>query len=295
MRVNPNITPDLLAALAQTQQQENTALLQLSSGRRVSQPSDDPSAAAVLVQNAADTSQNSQNQSSVSEVQGQLQMADSTLSSVVTTLERAISLGVEGANGTLSDSDRTAIINELQGIQSQLISVANLTYEGEPVFAGTASGATPFVADASQPSGVRYNGNNGTNQVSFGDGFKMQVNLPGSQIFMNASGNVFQSLQDLITALQTNTDAGTAVTNLRTAYDTVTAQRVFYGNGSNQLQSQQTYLSNESLQLSQQENTLAAADMTTAASNLVNAQAAENATLTAIGRISQTNLFDFLK
>jgi flagellin-like hook-associated protein FlgL len=99
----------------------------------------------------------------------------------------------------------------------------------------------------------------------------------------------------LITALQTNTDAGTAVTNLRTAYDTVTAQRVFYGNGSNQLQSQQTYLSNESLQLSQQENTLAAADMTTAASNLVNAQAAENATLTAIGRISQTNLFDFLK
>jgi flagellar hook-associated protein 3 FlgL len=295
MRVNPNVTPDLLAALAQSQQEENTALLQISSGRRVNQPSDDPAAAAVLVQNQAQAAKNVQYQSSLSAIQGQLQMADSTLSSVVTTLQRAISLGVEGATGTMSDADRAALVNELQGIQTQLISMANISYQGRYIFAGTATGTTPFLADATQLSGVRYDGNAHTNQVAFGDGFRMQVNVPGSQMFTNPSGDMFKAVQDLITSLQTNTGAAAAVTNLRTAYDTVNAQRVFYGNASNQLQSQQTYLSNEKLQLSQQENAVGGADMAAAATNLLNAQNARSAALSAAARISQTDLFDFLK
>jgi flagellar hook-associated protein 3 FlgL len=295
MRVNPNVTQDLLAALAQAQQEENTALLQISSGRRVNQPSDDPAAAAVLVQNQAETSQDTQYLSSVNNVQGQLQMGDSTLSSVVTTLQRAISLGVEGANGTMSDADRAAIVNELQGIQTQLISMANVSYQGRYIFAGTATGAPPFVADVTQPSGVRYDGNVGTNQVAFGQGFRMQINVPGSQMFANHSGDMFLAVQNLITALQTNTGTDTAVANLRTAYDTVTAQRVFYGNASNQLQSQETYLNSEKLQLSQQENSVGGADLAAAATNLLNAQNARSAALSAAARISQTNLFDYLK
>jgi flagellin-like hook-associated protein FlgL len=63
----------------------------------------------------------------------------------------------------------------------------------------------------------------------------------------------------------------------------------------NQAQSQATYLGSAKLQLSQQENTLAAADVASAASRLVNSQNATNATLAAFGRLSQLNLFDFLK
>ena len=50
IRVNPNPTPDLLAALAEVQQQVNTATLQLATGSRINQPSDDPAGAAQLVQ-----------------------------------------------------------------------------------------------------------------------------------------------------------------------------------------------------------------------------------------------------
>jgi flagellin-like hook-associated protein FlgL len=46
IRVNPNVLPDLLSALAQTRQQENTATLELASGSRINQPSDDPAGAA---------------------------------------------------------------------------------------------------------------------------------------------------------------------------------------------------------------------------------------------------------
>jgi flagellar hook-associated protein 3 FlgL len=295
MRVNPNITADLLAALANAQQEQNTAMLQMASGRRVNIPSDDPSAAAILIQNQAQSDQADQFLRSADSVQAQLQTTDSTLNSVVLALQRAISLGVQGATGTLSDANRASLVSELQGIQEQLISLANLSFQGQFVFAGTANQTQPFVADSAQPSGVRYDGNAGTNTVAVGSGLHMQVNLPGSQIFTAVGTDMFQAVQNLIGALQANSGADTAVTDVRAAFDHVTAQRVFYGNAMNQLNSQEDYLNNNKLQLSKQENAVGGADLATATTNLLNAQNARSAALGAASRIAQLNLFDYLK
>ena len=230
-----------------------------------------------------------------SSIQTQLQTTDSTLNSVVLALQRAITLGVQGANGTLSDSNRASVVGELAGIQQQLLSLANLTFQGQYVFAGTATQAPPFVADATQPSGVRYDGNAGTNSVAVGDGFAVQVNVPGSQIFAEPGSDMFQAVQDLVVALQTNTGADAAVSGVRNAFDHVTAQRVFYGNALNQLESQQGYLNTAKLQLSQQENTVGGTDLAAATTNLLSAQNARSAALSAAGRISQMSLFDYLK
>jgi flagellar hook-associated protein 3 FlgL len=294
MRINPNVTADLLASLANAQEQQNKSMLQMASGRRVNMPSDDPSAAAILVQNQAQSSQADQFLRSADSVQAQLQTTDSTLNSVVLALQRAISLGVQGANGTLSDSNRASVVGELNGIRDQLIGLANLSFQGQFVFAGTATQAQPFVADATQPSGVRYDGNAGTNSVAVGDGVSMQANLPGSQIFAAPGSNVFQAVHDLVTALQTNTGIDTAVSGVRAAFDQVTAQRVFYGNAMNQLQSQQTYLNSDKLLLSQQENAVGGADLAAATTNLLSAQNARSAALAAAGKISQLSLFDYL-
>ena len=147
MRVNPNPMPDLLAALNQSQLETQQVKLEISTGRSVNQPSDNPTAAALLVENNDQATFNAGDLQSLSAIQGQLSTADSTMSSVVTAVQRAISLGVEGANGTLSDGDRAAIATELQGIQSQLVSLANASYEGRFIFAGTDSGTPPFVVD----------------------------------------------------------------------------------------------------------------------------------------------------
>jgi flagellar hook-associated protein 3 FlgL len=297
MRVNPNPTPDLLAALAQTQQQVDTDLLQISSGKTVNVPSDNPAAAAGLVQNAAQTSEADQFLRSIGSIQGEMQSADSTLNSVITALQRAITLGVEGANGTLSDSDRAAIANEVTGIRSQLINLANLSYQGNFVFAGTAIQTTPYVLDVTSPSGVRYAGNNVANTVTLGNHFSLQTNLPGSQLFTASGSDMFQGIQDLLTNLQSgDTNAiGAAVTEVSNAYNYIDTARVFYGNAMNQLDSQQTYLNSETTQLAQQENTLGGVDMPAAISNLTTGQTSYQATLAAMGRVGQTNLFDFLK
>ena len=106
---------------------------------------------------------------------------------------------------------------------------------------------------------------------------------------------MFLAMNDLITSLKTDTGIGAAVTELGNAFSYVTGQRVFYGNALNQTQSQQTYLSTQTLSLSQQLNTVAGANIAEVASQFVTDQAAQTATLEAIGKTSQASLFDYLK
>src|SRR5271170_5862720 len=122
MRVNPDPYPDLLAAVSETQQQIQTDEQEIASGQSVNLPSDNPAAAALLIQNADQSSQADQFQRSIGSIQGEIQNADSALNSVTTALQQAISLGVEGANGTVNSSDRAALASQVQGIQNQLLS-----------------------------------------------------------------------------------------------------------------------------------------------------------------------------
>jgi flagellar hook-associated protein 3 FlgL len=295
MRVNPNPYPDILAAVGRTQQQVVVDEQQIASGLSINVPGDNPAGAAVLVQNADQTSQVDQFQRSIGTLQGEIQNADSAINSVTASLQQAISLGVEGANGTVNASDRQAIIAQIQGIQSQLVSLANLTYQGNYLFAGTATQTTPYVLDPSSPSGVTYRGNSGANNVTLGNHFSLQTNLPGSQLFSAPANNMFQSIQDLINSLESGTGIGTAVTEVSSALNFVDGQRVFYGNALNQLTTQQTYLSGETTELAQQQNTVAGADLTIVISNLTSSQTSLQATLEAVGQTARIDLFDYLK
>ena len=297
MRINPNPLSDLLAALGENQQQINTDLEQISTGLSVNVPSDNPAAAATLVQNAAQTAEADQFQRSIGSVQAELENADSTLNSVTTALQRAVTLGVEGANGTLNSSDQQALAVEVQGIQSQLLNLANLSYQGNYVFAGTATQTAPYVLDPTASSGVQYVGNNGVNSITVGDQFSLNTNLPGSQLFSSPGNDVFQAVQDLITGLQSgNTTAiSTAVGEVTSASSYIDQQRVFYGNAVNQLDSQQTFLGTETTQLAEQQNTVGGADLPAVISNLESAQVSRQATLEALGQTQQTNLFSYLK
>jgi flagellar hook-associated protein 3 FlgL len=297
MRVNPNYTPDILSNLSQSQSREQTAIEQLSTGKRVNLPSDDPAAAAADVQNQALQSRNDQYIQNTNNLDGSLQTADSALSSVVTALNQAISLGVQGANGGLSSANQQAIALQVQSIQSQLVQLGNTSYQGSFLFAGTATQAPPFALDATQPWGVLYSGNSEVNNVEIAQGSSVQVNLPGSQIFEGAGGNVMSSIQQLVTALQSGntTDIGTATTQVSSALSYVSQQRVFYGSAVNQLNSNQSFLQQEQVSLQTQETNLVGVDFAKAATDLSQAQAAQSATLAALAQIIPQSLLNYLK
>jgi flagellar hook-associated protein 3 FlgL len=297
MRINPNPYPDILVALATTQQQVNTDEQEIATGKSVNVPSDNPAAAAQLIQNAGQTSAADQFQRSISSIQGEIQNADSALNSVTSALQQAISLGTEGANGTLNATDRQAIAIQVEGIQSELLNLANLSYQGNYLFGGTATQTTPYVLDTTSTSGVTYQGNTGVNSVTIGTDLKLQTNLPGSQLFSSSGGDVFQSIQDLINGLTSNSGAaiGTAVTELGTAVNYIGSERVFYGNALSQLNAQQTFLSTETTQLAQLQNAEGGADLTAVISDLSASQTSVQATLEAVGETGHTNLFEYLK
>ena len=295
IRVNPNPAPDLLADIALNRQAEDTALQQISTGQSVNQLSDNPAAAAQVVLNHSATTQNTQYQANDSNLQTEEQTIDSTVNSAVQAVTQAISLGTEGATGTLSDEDRQAIASEIQGIQNQILSLANLNYQGNYVFSGTATSTQPFVLDSSQPDGVKYNGNTGVNSVQIAPQESIAVNRPGSQIFTNPSGDILGALNGLITALQTNSGIAAANANLNTAFNELTTQQVFYGNALQQVQSATTNLNNSKVQLGTQENALVGADLATSITNLEQASTATNAILSATNQILTTlNLLDYL-
>jgi flagellar hook-associated protein 3 FlgL len=296
LRINPDPAPDLLVAIALNRQSQNTALQQISTGRDVNQLSDNPSAAAQVVLNHVQTSQDTQYLANISALTSQGQAIDSTLSSTVQAVNQAISLGVEGANGTLSNSDRQAVASQVIGIRDQVLGLANTSYQGNYVFAGTATATQPFVLDATQPNGVKYNGNSGVNSTQIAPGQTIATNLPGNQIFTNPSGDILGALNGLITALQTNTGIAAANTNLSQAFSQLNTQRVFYGNALQQLQSSQTFLNSDKVTLATQENSLVGVDLATSISNLEQAGVATNAILGATGQILSTlNLLNYLK
>jgi flagellar hook-associated protein 3 FlgL len=297
MRIEPSLLPDLLSALSENQQQLNTDLEEISTGQSVNVPSDDPAAAAALVENAAETSQADQFLRSIGSVQGELQNADSTLNSVTTALQQALSLGVEGANGTLNAADQQALAVQVQGIQSQLLSLANLSYQGNYVFAGTATQTAPYVLDPNSPSGVNYVGNSDVNSITVGNNYSLQANLPGSELFSSAGNDMFQAIQDLITGLQNGdtTTISTAVGEITDASNYINSQRFFYGNTIDELNSQQTYLNSQTTQLAAQQNTLGAADLPSVISNLEGEQVSREATLEVMADTLQTDLFNYLR
>ena len=297
MRVNPNYTADVLTAVARTQQASADALLQMSSGKRVNTPSDDRAAAAAMVQLSTHADQVDQYLGNLTTMNNQMQAVDSTMSTVVTELNQAISAGIQGAKGTLSAANRQALADQVQGILSNIVSQDNLSYMGAFVFGGTASTTQPFTADATAPSGYKYNGNANQNSVPIGEGLSVQANLPGDQVFQKSGADVMGSLHDLVAALRNNdpTAVGNATSAVRSALDYVSQVRVFYGNNMTQMSQQQSYLQKEKTDMETQQNSLIGVDLATAATQFNQAQTAHSATLAAASRLMQNTLLDYLK
>jgi flagellar hook-associated protein 3 FlgL len=295
-RINPNSLPDLLSSIEQAQQNQQTAIQQMSTGRSVNNLSDNPAAAAALVGNNALTSESDQFLTNISDVQGKLQAADSALSNATQIMTTAISVGTEGANGTMSAADRQALAQQVQGLQQQMLGLANTAYEGVYVFAGTNVSAAPFLQNAGSPSGVQYDGNSDVTSVQTGEGQSLQTNVAGSQLFLNPSGNVFSALNDLASALNSGNGIAAANTEVQQAFSQLSTQRVFYGNALSQLQSSQNFLNQEKVNLSTQQNQLVGANLTAVVANESQAQVDLQAALSATGQVlSLPTLLSYLK
>ena len=297
MRVDPNLSSLLNVGIQGTEQALNTAVQQLATGQRVALPSDDPAAAGANLQSLAESANVDRYTKNGDAILSQAQMADSALSNVVSELNQAITLGTQGADGSMTSEDRAAIATQVQSVLSQVVSQANTTFNGVSLFAGTSGAMPAFATDSMSSTGYSYQGNSGVNTAAIGDNLQLGVNVPGDQVFTNPNGNVLGSLSQLISALGSGTteDIGNAVTAVRSALTNVSQQRVLYAGVVNQINAQESYLSQETLSLTSQQQSLTGVDVTVAISNLTQAQISHSTILAAAAKVLPTSLLDYLK
>jgi len=273
MRVDPYFVSNLVNSLDLTQASEQQLTAELSSGVRVNSLSQDPIASGENVLLLNQIQQDDSFTESSSLVQGQLQVADSALGSVVTQLTQAISLATGANNGTLNASDLISISNQIAGIRDEVTSLANTSYQGQYIFGGGQTSTAPFTTSTTaSPAVTTYNGDNDVNYLQTPNGQSIQLNVPGNQIFQGTGSNsVFGALNSLVADFASGTHTNQAVTDLaslNTALNYVSQQRVVVDNSITRLSAASDAVTSEQTQLTTAQTNLMQADLPTISTQL---------------------------
>jgi len=288
MRVDPSYVTNLVGSLDQAQASEQQLTAELSSGVSINALSQNPVASGENVLLLNQIQQDDSFTQSSNLVTGQLQVADSTLGSVVTQLTQAVSLATNANNGTLNPSNVRSIGQQISGILDEVQSLANTSYQGQYIFGGAQTGSAPFTtATGATPSVTTYNGDQNVNYLQTPNGQKIQLNVPGSQIFLGAGANsVFGALNSLVADYSTGTvNTPQAISDtlaLGTALNFVSQQRVVIDNSITQVTAASDAVTSDQTQL------------TAAQTNLMQADVGQVSTQLSLAETQQTALEDVI-
>src|SRR5437588_2984274 len=279
---------------------------QISSGKAISAPSDDPLGTQRALGLRSTIADAQQNQNNIDEANGWLQTTDDALGDVGNIINRAHELTVQGANDSLGQSQRDAIALEIDQLAEAVKESANANYQGAYVFAGAATNKPPysttpgvdgFQADAS-----------GMVARTIGPGVSVQVNTNAAALFGSGNtagagtgdGKLIATLRDIAAHLRGGTAAdGDAPRNgrliaLNKNQDDVNQSRATIGAVMSRLDSAKTRLGSiedtTTSLLSDVEDT----DLTKAILDLTNQQNAYQAALKSGASVIQPSLLDFL-
>jgi flagellar hook-associated protein 3 FlgL len=295
MRVDPFYVTNLVGSLDQAQASEQQLTSELSSGVSITSLSQNPVGAGENALLLNQIQQDDSFTSSSSLVTGQLQVADAALGSVVTNLTSAISLATSANNGTMNSSDVQSISNQLSGILDEVTSLANTSYQGQYIFAGGQTSTTPFTTSTgTSPAVTTYHGDADVNYLESPNGQKVQLNVPGDQVFLGAGSNsVFGALNTLIADYSSGTvNTGQAASDtaaLNTALNYVSQQRVTIDNSINQVSAASEAVINGQTQLTTAQTNLMQADIPTVSTQLSLTETQQTALEDVIAQLNSTS------
>jgi flagellar hook-associated protein 3 FlgL len=300
MRVDPYYVTNLVSALDQTQSTQQQLSSELAGGVRITSLSQDPVSSGQNVLLLDQIRRDDSFTQSASLVTGQLQVADSALGSVVTQLTQAISLATSANNGTMSTSNVKSIASEIQGILDEVQSLANTSYQGQYIFAGGQTSTPPFnTSTATSPAVTNYVGDDHANYLETPNGQKIQLNVPGDQIFMGSgASSVFGALNSLVADYSSGTvniaQAATDLTALNTALNYVSQQRVTIDNSITQMSAASSAVTSSQTQLTAAQTNLMQADLAQVATQLSLSKTQQTALESVISTLGSGSLFDKL-
>ena len=251
----------------------NMAVLseQASSGLRVEEPSDDPSAYASLQQQNQQIATVTARSSAATQASSDLDLSANALDQATTLLARVRALAVQGSDGGWADDTRADAAVEVDSIRQELIGLANSKGTTGYLFGGTKTGNPPFDVNGN------FSGNDTTTEIEIASGVKVPSNADGAQAFTSAGGtDVFAALATLSAAMRAN-DQGAMQNCLGTidaAHGQIVAAEVETGERSSRLKSATDVMNSTLTALQVTKGNTADADAPTTLSKLQAAQTA---------------------
>jgi flagellar hook-associated protein 3 FlgL len=262
---------------------------ELTSGRRLHRPSDDPVAVTTVLAHRATLEEIEQHLKNIDDAQAWLEVTDSALDSTGQVVHRAYELAVAAASDTLTAQDRAAIQSEIDALIEQVVQFANATYGDQYVFSGSMT-TTPAYTAGTPPV---YNGNMIGFARSMSPDANIAVNITGPAAF----APIFAAMDGLRTALGANDAAGieTAIGDLHSAQDNFLTVRAQVGARTNRLISQRERLTGVQVNVSGLRSKLEDTDYASTLVNFSTAETVYKAALQVGARSVQPSLMDYLR
>jgi flagellar hook-associated protein 3 FlgL len=264
---------------------------QMSSGRQITKPSDNPTGTVTALQLRSQLSQAKQFQANSNDALGWLTTVDSAYGSITSQLEQVRTLVVQGMNtGTGNPASNGALAQQVDQARASLLSLANASYQGRPVFGGTTAGSVAFDASGS------YVGDSGTVTRTVGSNASVDLNTQATATFGANGSNLFDLLSGIANDLRTNpANLGSDLTQLDARQLAITSDRSLAGAKFQRIQTVQSAASTNSLQLTSQLSDLQDIDLAETVVQVTSANTAYQAALATTAKVGQISLMDFLR
>jgi len=275
---------------------------QMSSGRVISQPSDNPVVAAKLLNISSALAESEQFQSNVRDGLAWLSVTETNLGEAGEALHRAKELALAGANATMPDDAKVYMAREVDQLLRHVVALANVSFDGNrSLFGGTHHGAAPFTVTENVPpdgflAGVAPTVSSaGTGHISYEiiRNIDMQVNTEGQALFV--VGGVFDALLAVRDALRGTGDIQLAIAGMDDALNTVLNERSVVGARHNRLMVTEQRYQEETVTFAELRSKLGDIDMAEAIMNFNVREHVYQAALAAAARVLQPTLLDFLR
>jgi flagellar hook-associated protein 3 FlgL len=287
---------DITRAMQQAAESLTDAQRQVSTGLRISKPSDDPLSAAAAVTEHAVQDRLDAYKGAGDAATYRLTLADNVMSDMVNQLTSAQSTALSARGSETPQSTRDTVANELLAIRDALMSDINTQFQGAYLFSGSKVTTAPFSVSGGTISA--YQGDADTNAIDIGSGRSVASTFDGSAIMQGSdSTHVLDTLTNLAAAIQAGDQAGidAGVQALNRAFDRVNAAQARIGNDEKSLDDTRSLIASARVGSVTRLSSIEDADLAQAASRLSQADTAYRAALAAMSTIGRVSLMDYLK
>jgi flagellar hook-associated protein 3 FlgL len=266
---------------------------QLSTGKKISRPSDDPVVAMKGMHYRTSLTEIEQFQRNLAEAYTWMDNSEAALDHATQVLQRARELLVQAKNGTLSDQERQAIAREIEQLKKDLVQVANTKVAGKYIFNGTSIDKAP-VTDQNSPNAPIVKNNNDDFTIEVSKGVKLKININPNNVFSQGLFNTLQEIENTLNGVAPG-DLDSLLKRLDDHMNSVLAERAELGARVNRLELIEQRIAQQQVIAKRMISDNEDADIEKVITDLKAQESVHRAALAVGARIIQPTLLDFLR